>query len=150
MLPWLCYQTSYEFTCFGSGYQRLSNMEAVHTRETVPAELCQKKIDLMIIFALLGALSLAQGYHLCRPPIPEYSISNPDQAPHCRWTLSHGCRYTVHRSCDAIFVSRMLQSLHVQSTSHPNAPSSHSISRCLLNKVLSSRHRICGSSALLC
>ena len=36
-------------------------------------------------------------------PIP----SNPAQAPHCRWTLSHGSRHAVHHSCDAIFVARM-------------------------------------------
>ena len=40
--------------------------------------------------------------------IPSAPPSNPDQAPHCRWTLSHGFRHKVHRSCDAIFVSRML------------------------------------------
>ena len=152
MLPWLCCQTRYERVCFRSDYHRPTNKEPC-TYEGNGAPCTLPKINRPeMIFALLGTPSLPQGYHLCRPPIQESSFppSNPAQAPHCHWTLSHGSRHAVHRSCDAIIVARMLQSLHLLPISDPNKPSSHSIARCPLHKVLSSRHRICESLAMLC
>ena len=101
MLPRLFCQTRYECVCFRSGYQRLTNKDHVHARETVPAALYQKLMDLMMVFALLGTPSLAQGYHL-----------SPTEQPRSGTALSLDTltwlRHMVHRRCDAIFIARML------------------------------------------
>ena len=128
MLPRLFCQTSYERVCFRSGYRTLTNREPVQTRDTVPAALCQKLIDPMMIFALLGAPSLAQGYHLCRPPIPA-PPSNPAQAPHCRWTQSHGC-------CPAMVSSS--PECYKACTFHPSLIQTHHL-RTLSPDVLSTK-----------
>ena len=90
MLPRLCCQTSYERVCVRSGYRRLTNKEPCAYNGNGAHCTLPKINRLMTVFGLLGAPSLAQVYHLCCLPILA-PPSNPDQAPHCRWTLSHGC-----------------------------------------------------------
>ena len=84
MLLRLCCQTSYERVCFRSGYRTLTNKEPC-TYEGNGARRTLPKINrLMMVFR---CWALRRWLRVAIPAPP----SNPDQAPHCRWTQSHGC-----------------------------------------------------------